>query len=288
MRIYLAHAAGAQGDVVLLDGEAARRRAAMRPKRPTVYLAAEGGMAGAYANNLMGERGVRKLAEHEYPSLLFSYVYVHDFLAQQKRYAYRDWALDSGAFTARASGKPIELAAYTDFCLELQDKDETLVEIFALDVIGDWRAGLRNTEFMWKRGVQAIPCYHIGEPEDLLTGLAKDYPKIALGGVADMRGSKRKLEWASQCFARVWPKKIHGFAVAQDDLVMALPWHSVDASSWESGPCRWGNWRTYGKLSWRGSEQDLAVEIRHYLELERKARAFWKKQMALLESLDAA
>lgn len=216
------------------------------------------------------------------PALLVSYVYLKPFLKNQQSYCYRDWAMDSGAFSAHMSGTEIKLDNYIATCKELMAKDKTLTEIFALDVIGDWKAGLKNCEKMWAAGVPAIPAYHIGEPWDVLIGIAKDYPKIALGGVARLRG-KVKQQWAGQCFARVWPKKVHGFGFAGRADVLKFPWHSVDATNWEMGPCAFGRWNSFGKMSVRGSNQNLRSEVEWYLKLEREARFIWRKQMAQLK-----
>jgi hypothetical protein len=191
-------------------------------------------------------------------------------------YHYRDWVMDSGAFSAHNSGKEIRLQDYIDKCKQMVAEDPTLTEVFALDVIGDWRATMKNTEEMWRQGVEAIPCFHAGSPEDVLRGMARDYPKIALGGVALARGGF-KMRFAEQCFARVWPAKIHGFGYGSEDAVMKLPFHSVDATNWELGPCKFGNWRAYGDLSVRGSKQNLRAEVDWYLSLERRARARWAR-----------
>jgi hypothetical protein len=216
------------------------------------------------------------------PALLVSYVYLDGFLRHRKHYVYRDWVLDSGAFSAYASGKPIVLGNYIRKCREFQTRDPKLTEIYSLDVIGDWRASLKNTELMWKAGIQAIPCYHHGEPWDVLTGLAKDYPKIALGGIARKHGEV-KLNWARKCLSAVWPKKVHGFGFGDAEHVLKVPFHSTDATNWEMGACAYGRWRQFGGLSIRGSRQDLRGEVRWYLSLEAKARARWAKEMAELE-----
>jgi hypothetical protein len=227
---------------------------------------------------LWGRGGLPKTEER--PSLLVSYAYLEPFLKRRKEYAYRDWVLDSGAFTAHAKGVPVDLQAYAEKALELLAGEDPPAEVFSLDVIGDWKASAANTDLLWKLGVSAIPAYHVGSPEPELIRLAKDFPKIALGGAV---GFRKKNEWASQCFARVWPKKIHGFGFGSEKSILSLPWHSVDATNWEIGPCKFGSWRSYGKMSVRGSKQDLRAEIAWYLDLERKARARWSKQMAELE-----
>ena len=216
------------------------------------------------------------------PAILVSYVYLDSFLKRRHGYLYRDWALDSGAFSAHNSGKEIRLQEYIDVCKRLKAEDATLTEVFALDVIGDWRASLRNAEEMWRQGVEAIPTFHPGEPESALIGMAKDYPKIALGGTA-LWNRDRKKQFLVQCFARVWPKKIHGFGVANYDGMMSVPFDSVDATSWETGTCRFGRWRAFGSeygrqsinMSIRGAHQNLRAEIEYFMKLEKKVRKRW-------------
>lgn len=248
MRIYLAHTDGAQGDCIL-----------------------------------KGEKGVEQLPKDRAPALLVSFFYLKKFLENQERYIYRNWALDSGAFSAFNSGKTIDLQKFLETCLRLKESDPTLVEIFALDVIGDHESSLKNTEIMWKAGVEAIPTFHIGEPEDYLFHIAKNYPKIALGGVALMREPK-KIAFAEQCFSRVWPKKIHGFGFGGEKSILHLPFHSVDATNWEVGPCAFGNWKSFGRMSVRGSNQNLRAEVEFYLDLERRATERWHKEMKRLET----
>jgi len=215
-------------------------------------------------------------ARHDRPALLVSYVYLKPFLANRHRYHYRDWVLDSGAFSAHNSGTEIRLQDYIDTCKRLTAEDPTMTEVYSLDVIGDWKASLKNCEEMWRQGVQAIPCYHVGEPESALKGMARDYPKIALGGCVGFRG---KDGFASQCFARVWPKAIHGFGFGTEESIMNVPWHSVDATNWEIGPCKFGRWKAFGTMSVRGSKQNLRAEVEWYLALERRAQERWKKEM---------
>lgn len=253
------------------------------PGPPTVRLAHVPGAQGD--NNLLGQRGVSQLPPESYPALLVSFVYIKTFFHNRHRYAYRDWALDSGAFSARSLGVEINLQEYIDLCKRLRGEDPTLRDIFALDVIGDWRATMKNTEAMWRKGIEAIPCYHLADNDwGVLKGMARDYPKIAIGGMADLRGNLKR-RFVEQCFARVWPKKMHGFGCSSETMVMSFPWHSVDATNWEIAPCKFGTWRAFGgqRVSVRGSDQNLRAEVEWYLELERRARERWRKEMAKLE-----
>ena len=210
----------------------------------------------------------------ERPALLVSYYYLAGFLEMRERYDFRDWVMDSGAFTAWTQGVTIDLSEYIDRCLELRESDPSLVEVYSLDVIGDHEASLRNAEEMNRQGVPAIPCFHVGEPEEALVEMAAKYDKIALGG---MVGFRRKHHFAEQCFARVYPKRIHGFGVGAQSDIVSLPWHSVDASNWETGPSRYGRWNRFGNLSVRGLKS-LRSEVDHYLRVERHARQRWGKE----------
>ena len=64
-----------------------------RPSSPPIYLAHVPGAQGD--NSLKGQRGVRGLPAESLPALLISFVYLKPFLAAQKHYRYREWALDS-------------------------------------------------------------------------------------------------------------------------------------------------------------------------------------------------
>jgi hypothetical protein len=262
------------------------------PLGPTLRLAHIDGAQGDCT--LKGEKGVPQVTAADAPALLVSYYYLGPFLKQQRRYRYRDWVLDSGAFSAHNSGVSISLSEFTDTALRLLSTDPTLTEVFALDVIPKGshpsdtakaaEQSLKNCEEMWRQGVPAVPTFHRGEPEEHLYHMAKHYPKIALGGVAVLRGDA-KLAWLEQCFARVWPKRVHGFGMAGEEIVFALPFHSVDATNWELAPCAFGSWQKFGAMSVRGSNQDLRSQVKHYLALEAKARVRWAKQMAQLEAL---
>src|SRR5262245_44006123 len=217
------------------------------------------------------------------PAILVGFPYLRDFLRQRDPSRYRTWVLDSGAFSVANSGHTIDLGNYIATCRTLLASAHPPVEIFALDVIGNATATAKNTEAMWKAGIHAIPCFHYGEPEAALLSMARTYPKIAIGGVA-RRPRTFKRQFAAQVFARVWPKRIHGFGFGFDEGVLTVPFHSVDAATWEIGPCGFGLWRRYGKMRVYGSDQDLRLEIGCYLDLEARMRVRCRSQMRDLDA----
>lgn len=232
-----------------------------------------------------GIAGAVSAAGARLPALLVSYFYWPGFERYRARYAFRDYALDSGAFSAYTTGAKIDLGAYIDFCLKALEEDRQCAEVFALDVIGDWRASQRNTERMWAAGVPAIPVYHYREPESLLREYAAASPKIALGGISDLRG-KAQTEFAEQVFARVYPHRIHGLAVAGEAMLMRLPFHSVDATNWILGPAGFGSYKSMGKpeRAPRGKQVNLRAEVQWWLALERRVGQRWAQEMRRLES----
>jgi hypothetical protein len=227
------------------------------------------------------------------PAILAAFNYFPGWKILKHRYAYRDWSLDSGAWAARAQGIVVDLNEYIATCQAMRDIDPTLHDIFALDVIGSWRETMKNTEAMWAAGVEAIPTYHFADDNlDTLMAIARDYPKIALGGMADLRGQQKR-DFVEQCFGRVWPKKVHGFAVGDVKGTMQVPWDSTDASSWKRGTLRFGTWMSVGHLKVRSGRKwgvvpDLRSEIEAILRLERRHDAVWGpvKRKAFGESFD--
>lgn len=225
--------------------------------------------------------GLQPIPGLEPPALLVSFWYLESFEKRRHLFRYRDWVMDSGAFSAHNSGVTIDIQEYIDTALRLQASDPTLTEIYALDVIGDPDASLRNCEEMVRQGVRALPTFHMGSPWSMLDAL-RDYPKIALGGmVGKPRPAKQR--FIEQAFARLWPMKIHGFGLASEDMLLRSPFHSADASSWELAPTKFGSWKAFGKLPVRGAGQDLRPEVEWYLKMERRLRAHWAREMSLLE-----
>lgn len=207
------------------------------------------------------------------------------FQAHRDELAFRDYVLDSGAFLAMQRGKPVAVDEWISNVQRIVERDPACVEVFALDVIGDAQASMRNYAAIRRAGLDAIPTYHYGEPVEILDELAREYPKIALGGLVGMR-AKAKRELVQECFRRIWaaagPKRVHGFGLISEETLLAVPFHSVDATNWEIGPCAFGAWKSAGgqQLRIRGSRQPLRAEVEWYLALERRCRERWRREFA--------
>lgn len=194
---------------------------------------------------------------------------------------WREVVLDSGAFTAWQTGKPVDIVEFAEWVDAQRATNPLVTEVFTLDVIGgDWRESLANTEYLWKRGIQAIPVFHVGEPLDVLKALAKDYPKISLGGAV---GYRKRDEWAALCFKAVWPKKMHGLGYGETSL-WKLPFHTIDNSSWAFGPSKFGDFHSLKTKQIRGKRVSIGThnvrcEIDFYVREEQRLRRFWKGRL---------
>lgn len=209
------------------------------------------------------------------PSVLVSFAYAKAWSKVCSLDLWREVVLDSGAFTVHKTGDKIDLVEFGEWALAERARDPRVTEVFTLDVIGgSWRESLRNTEDLWKMGVDAIPVFHVGEPTHVLVSLARDYPKVALGGAV---GYRKRMEWAALCFKHVWPKKLHGLGFGETALAK-LPFHSIDNSSWDFAPRQFGNYHSLRtQLPTKStSKLNLRCEVDFYLADEARYRRYWE------------
>lgn len=233
------------------------------------------------------QSGHETLAKHvgdEPVDLLVSYLELNLFLNKRSQYNVRRWCLDSGAYSAWNSGKEINVRNFTARALDT-DADE----VFGLDVIGDAELTKRNLAYSWEQGLPAIPTFHQQDPHDFLWWCKDNAQgnKIAIGGIA--RASiPRRIRWARACLQRVWPMKVHGFACTAQDILYAVPFHSVDSTSWVYAPSAKGEWAGYsGRQQPVGVRtfRDYWVEVREHQKRAAKAAYIWRRELAELEQL---
>lgn len=187
---------------------------------------------------------------------LYSFHYFKDtnlgeFLGKLERNGHRPEVFtDSGGFSAFSQGVVVELDDYVRFLLRWR----SVLDHYAnLDVIGDPRASLRNLLRMEQRGLRPVPVIHVGtDPEEVRRHKARGYSYQCLGGMvphltamsqALRRGTPSEVvTWARACHevAHEEGVKLHGFGATNFQVMLGLPWHSVDSSSWAAG-FRFGN-----------------------------------------------
>jgi len=166
---------------------------------------------------------------------------------------------DSGAFSAASQGVPVGVDEYASW---LHRWKHHFCVYSNLDVIRNPEASARNQRILEKEGLEPIPVFHTGSDFIHLDRLAEDYAYIALGG---MVGQSRSacLKWAATCMKRTEHQgtKFHGFGMTSKDVIEALPWFSVDSSSWVAG-AKFGRMMIYDGREWHqakiGNEREIA------------------------------
>lgn len=167
------------------------------------------------------------LSYHYYPGDL------HALFAKHFSRPYPDTFADSGAFSAKTKGTPINLDAYTTWLHVHRD----LLSVYAnLDVIGDADATWRNQQRLEAAGLAPLPVFHAGEDWSWLHRyLDNGYRYIALGGLVG-RPIAKVMPWAIRCFKIAAGRAVfHGFGLTTWKALAGLPWYSVDSSSWGAG-----------------------------------------------------
>ena len=136
--------------------------------------------------------------------------------------------IDSGAFTAWKSGKPIQL---DDYCRFLDALPITPWKYFALDVIGDPIKTMENYQTMVKRGYNPIPVFTPSQDFADIEEYYKTTDFIGCGGLTDKYGSSG-LVYLKKIFTYTKGRPIHLLGFTKPVIVKHFKPYSCDSSSW--------------------------------------------------------
>lgn len=134
--------------------------------------------------------------------------------------------LDSGAYSAAALGKAIEIGNYADW---LQQHKGEYTAAANLDIIGDAESTYDNQKHLESLGCEVFPVFHINSQYKWLQRyIDEGYEYIALGGL--VRASKGlKEQFLKRCFTLGKKEhiKFHGFGVGLN-VAHNFPFYSID------------------------------------------------------------
>ena len=136
--------------------------------------------------------------------------------------------LDSGAFTAWKSGKPIHL---DDYCRFLDDLPIKPWRYFSLDVIGDSELTMRNYRIMLDRGYNPMPVFTPSQEFEVIDEYYKTTDFIGCGGLTDRYG-KKGLIYLNKVFAQTKGRPIHLLGYTKPASIKHFKPYSCDSSSW--------------------------------------------------------
>lgn len=144
-----------------------------------------------------------------------------------------DLFADSGAFSAHTQGVRITPEEYAEWI----HRWRPYFTVYAnLDVIGNAAASHGNLRALESMGLAPLPVAHTNTGTEYLRRYCDEYPYIALGGMVGKTVSAL-MPWCVQAFRIAKPTGtvFHGFGLTSMKPLMALPWYSVDSSSWGAG-----------------------------------------------------
>ena len=170
-------------------------------------------------------------------NLLVAYPYLSkktiDHLAQfeKENAGVLRFFLDSGAFTAFSSGKPIEL---DDYCRFLDSLPFKPWRYFALDVIGDEDGTVRNYDKMLERGFKPVPIFTRGSDYEVIDYYYSKTDFIAYGGLVNQPKNKL-LAYIDRFQKKIDGRKAHLLGYTSMSAIKHFKPYSCDSSSWEGG-----------------------------------------------------
>lgn len=244
---------------------------------------------GSTAYNLLNER--EKEVFHSVPHLLESYHYIgKGKAAGRMRKDGVKCFIDSGAFSSFAMGVKVDVNAYCNWLKKNQDiteyvGDDMLASV--LDAIGDPDETYRNQARMEQQGLRPLPCFHYGEPIEVLEYYMANYEYITIGGMVPITTPQLKL-WLDRIWGRYLtnpdgtPKiKVHGFGLTVVELMKRYPWYSVDSSSWQK----------FGSMGWMFTPKFGAIQVSEHSSTRKDAMKHFDTlpppmQQGLLEEVE--
>ncbi len=222
---------------------------------------------------------------------LGSYWYLRKFAEPvaigPKWYDYPTFLLDSGGFSALASGVKPDVYALAEFI-----NVNGIKTSFNLDV-PDSEISKRNQTILEREcpGCYIIPVYHLFDfystsHRPWIDEMLERYPFVGLGGMVTGRiPIQRKTAFLDYVFAKTRHSiRVHGLGIGNKDLMERYPFFSVDSTGWLSGG-RFG--RTAGVRDGRVHEflnnkipyqERTRISINWYLDLQEHITKLWQSR----------
>ncbi len=195
--------------------------------------------------------------------------------------------------------KTDEYTEYLKAYIKFLHENEGKIDFYSnLDVINNPELTYHNQRVMERSGLNPIPVFHLGNPEEWLDRYIEEYDYIALGGLVP-NPTKVLIPSLDRIFKEHildkdgFPKvKVHGFACTALPLMTRYPWWSVDSAT-----CRklaMYGWITLPEYSseklktYQISNRDIPLKNRfsdgEIREMERRA----KKQGTTIDELSSS
>lgn len=168
--------------------------------------------------------------------LLLSYFYFKNKPLEKfiEKIGYRpEIILDSGAYSAWTSGKPVNLEKYIEYIKE--NEPYITGGYICLDALGDSQGSYEVWEQMRAAGLDPIPVFHYNNDESILERyIAQGIKQIAIGGTVPIKSKAKVAEWL-KFLGWTYPADYHLLGSASRKILDHCDIASADASSWIMG-----------------------------------------------------
>ncbi len=218
--------------------------------------------------------GNQQQAEHATGMpVLFSFAQYDPFL-DRYQHTFRRLLIDSGAYSAFTTGKPVDIVAYGEWAARWVGHADAIAGLD--DISGDWRKSLANYEAM----PLGFPTIHDSDPPELLRDLVQLARErgnwIGIGLTPPRQGKERFVRWV--CDNVPEDMHVHGWALRAYSHVRRID--SMDSTNWWRDAMQLRRdlpWLTYGET--------LELVIKRY---QREQRIFREDTQATLFDAEVA
>lgn len=225
-------------------------------------------------NVYLASPNTQQQAEHAAEmAVLFSFACYSPWLDKYQQ-SFRRLLIDSGAYSAFTTGKPVDIVAYGEWAARWVGHADAIAGLD--DISGDWRKSLANYEAM----PLGFPTIHDTDPPELLkelVPLARERGNWLGVGLAPPReGKERFVRWV--CDNVPEDIHIHGWALRRYTHIRRLD--SVDSTNWWRDAMQIRRdlpWLTYGEA--------LELVIKRY---KRETRVFREDMQSTLFDAEVA
>lgn len=152
---------------------------------------------------------------------------------------FKDFLLDSGAFTFFSSGKNVKWEEYVDKYADFINRNN-INHFFELDI--DKLIGYENVLKLRKRlelktGKQCIPVWHKFRGKENFMSMCDEYSYVAIGGIVSKEISSKEYPIFNYLINEAHKRgaKIHGLGFTNLEGLKKYKFDSVDSTSWTTG-----------------------------------------------------
>ena len=185
-------------------------------------------------------------------NILESFYYTDDIITNLIPY-FKNYMLDSGAFTFFSAGKHVDWDKYVTEYIAYINKNKVKL-FFELDI--DVLIGYERVKEIRKRieretGRQPIPVWHKNRGKEEYIKMCEEYPYVAIGGLVGKKSEFGKenykyFPWFINT-AHKYGAKIHALGFTALAPLRLYHFDSVDSSSWTTGNRFGGVYKFTGK-----------------------------------------